>query len=195
MSDYEQRLAALTPEQRKLLEQRLKQKGLNGERIAQTHLPVEDARPGNVPHSQAARVDTITIQQKSAHPPKPLQFSLIFFSDDGSKRTSNKYRAVLEAARFADQHGFTAVWIPERHLHPFGGLYPSPAVLGAALAQITQNVQIRAGSLVLPLHHPLQAVEEWAVVDNLSGGRVGLSFASGWVINDFIMARRPFEER
>ena len=34
------------------------------------------------------------------------------------------------------------------------------------------NVGIRAGSVVLPLHSPIRVAEEWAVVDNLSRGRV-----------------------
>ena len=32
----------------------------------------------------------------------------------------------------------------------------------------------------MPLHHPIRVAEEWAVVDNLSEGRVDLSFAIGW---------------
>ncbi|MFZ9748132.1 MAG: MupA/Atu3671 family FMN-dependent luciferase-like monooxygenase, partial [Opitutaceae bacterium] len=46
----------------------------------------------------------------------------------------------------------------------------------------------RAGSVVLPLADPLRVVEEWAVVDNLSGGRVDVAFASGWNPNDFVLA-------
>ena len=41
------------------------------------------------------------------------------------------------------------MWTPERHFHAFGGLYPNPAVTTAALATITSNVQLRAGSVVL----------------------------------------------
>jgi natural product biosynthesis luciferase-like monooxygenase protein len=37
----------------------------------------------------------------------------------------------------------------------------------------------------MPLHQSLRVAEEWSVVDNLSGGRVGLSFTSGWIPNDF----------
>ena len=82
--------------------------------------------------------------------------------------------------KFADEHGFHAIWLPERHFNQFGGLFPNPSVIGAALAMVTRNIQIRSGSIVAPLHHPVRIAEEWAVVDQLSGGRVGLSFASGW---------------
>jgi natural product biosynthesis luciferase-like monooxygenase protein len=124
-----------------------------------------------------------------------MQFGLYFFSDDGTNTDSDKYRLLLESARFADEHGFAAVWTPERHFQDFGGLYPNPVVLSAALAVITKRIQIRAGSIALPLHHPMRAAEEWAVVDNLSKGRVAVSIASGWHPNDFIFAPENYERR
>jgi phthiocerol/phenolphthiocerol synthesis type-I polyketide synthase E len=124
-----------------------------------------------------------------------ISFSLYFFSDDGSKNSDDKYRLVLESAKFADRHGFTAVWTPERHFQDFGGLYPNPSVLSAALAVLTERIQIRAGSVALPLHHPVRVAEEWSLVDNLSHGRVAVSFASGWHTNDFIFAPEAYDDR
>lgn len=124
-----------------------------------------------------------------------MDFSLFYFADD-SDTDGDRYRLLLDGARFADRHGFTAVWTPERHFHPFGGLYPNPSVTGAALATITEHVQLRAGSLVAPLHSPLRIAEEWSVVDNLSGGgRVGLSFASGWHATDYALRPENYEHR
>jgi len=128
-------------------------------------------------------------------PTRPLEFSLFFFSSSGADDRPDKYRLLLEAARFADSHGFAAVWTPERHFDGFGGIFPNPAVTGAALAAITKNVSIRAGSVVLPLHHPIRVAEEWSVVDNLSNGRVGLSFASGWHAADFVLAPDRYLDR
>jgi natural product biosynthesis luciferase-like monooxygenase protein len=124
-----------------------------------------------------------------------LQFSLFFFSDDGTKADENKYSLLLESAKYADAHGFTAVWTPERHFQGFGGLYPNPSVIGAYLAGVTRRVQIRAGSVALPLHHPIRVAEEWALVDNLSNGRVGVSFASGWHPADFILSPSTYLNR
>jgi natural product biosynthesis luciferase-like monooxygenase protein len=122
------------------------------------------------------------------HPNQPIGFSLFYFSGDAAEGTgADKYRLLLDGARFADTHGFEAVWTPERHFHAFGGLYPQPAVTGAAVAAITEHVAIRAGSVVLPLHHPIRVAEEWSIVDNLSNGRVAISVASGWQPNDFVL--------
>ena len=118
--------------------------------------------------------------------PRTVTFSLFYFAA-GEEAASDGYRLLLESARFADRNGFEAVWTPERHFHAFGGAYPNPSVTGAALAAITTNVGIRAGSVVLPLHSPIRVAEEWAVVDNISRGRVAISFAAGWQPNDFVL--------
>jgi natural product biosynthesis luciferase-like monooxygenase protein len=124
-----------------------------------------------------------------------LDFSLFFFSSDGSTNKPDKYNLLLDCARFADAAGFRAIWTPERHFQEFGGLYPNPSVLAAALAMITKRIQIRAGSVVLPLHNPVRVAEEWSLVDNLSGGRVAISFASGWHELDFTLMPGTYARR
>ncbi|NTX08406.1 MupA/Atu3671 family FMN-dependent luciferase-like monooxygenase [Myxococcus sp. CA040A] len=131
----------------------------------------------------------------SAAKRKSMELSLFYFADDAEASSGDRYRLLLEGAKFADRHGFAAVWTPERHFHAFGGLYPSPSVAGAAIAAVTERVAIRAGSVVLPLHHPVRVAEEWALVDNLSRGRVGISVASGWHANDFVFAPERYEKR
>ncbi|MEW2378661.1 natural product biosynthesis luciferase-like monooxygenase protein [Micromonospora sp. M71_S20] len=122
-----------------------------------------------------------------------MKFSLFFFAsgDDAAEQL----RLLLEAARFADSHGFEAVWTPERHFHEFGAPFANPAVTGAAVAAATRSVHVRAGSVVLPLHDPLRVAEEWSMVDQLSGGRAGLAFASGWNPRDFVLAPQRFADR
>ena len=115
-------------------------------------------------------------------------FSLLFFASQPAAFQRGKFDLFRETTQFADRHGFEAVWIPERHFHAFGGIFPNPALAGVVLAETTERIRIRAGSVVMPLHHPIRVAEEWAVVDNLSEGRVDVSFAVGWNPNDF--ARR-----
>lgn len=123
-----------------------------------------------------------------------LGLSLFFFSSHGEDQ-AQRYSLFLDAARIADDSGIEAIWLPERHFDKFGGLFPNPSLLGVALAMSTRNVRIRAGSVVLPLQDPLRVAEEWAVVDNLSGGRVDLGFAQGWNPVDFALAPERYDDR
>jgi len=126
-----------------------------------------------------------------------MDLSVMFFGAEGSGAggAADVYEDVLALAEAADELGYTAVWTPERHFQDFGQAFPAPAVLGAALASRTRRLQIRAGSAVLPLKHPLRTVEEWSVLDNLSRGRVGLSVATGWHSTDFVLAPGAYAER
>ncbi len=119
-------------------------------------------------------------------PGRRMDFSLFYWgNDDGAGR--GKYELLLEGAKFADANGFNAVWTPERHFHAFGGPYPNPSVTGAAVAAVTRNLSVRAGSCVAPLHHTARIAEEWSVIDNLTNGRAGLAIASGWQPDDFVL--------
>ncbi|MDX3227985.1 non-ribosomal peptide synthetase/type I polyketide synthase [Streptomyces sp. ME19-01-6] len=143
------------------------------------------------PESPAAPRPVPAAPTTTASPPG-CDFSLYFFGDYPDDADRDKYALIMEAAEFADRHGFHALWFPERHFNSFGALFPNPSVLAAALAARTSRVRLQAGSVVLPLHHPVRVAEEWSVVDNISGGRAGLCVASGWHATDFALAPQHF---
>ncbi|NTX02055.1 MULTISPECIES: MupA/Atu3671 family FMN-dependent luciferase-like monooxygenase [Myxococcus] len=172
------RLDALSTEKRELFQRRLRE---HHRRLAGT----PEAPPVEEPARLAARVDVT----------RSLQFSLFFFSSSAASDDPRKYELLLRCVELAEAEGLHAIWTPERHFVDFGSLFPNPAVLGAALAARTSRIGIRAGSVAVPLHDPLRVVEEWSVVDNLSGGRVGISLASGWHPDDFVLAPDAFAER
>lgn len=140
-----------------------------------------DARPA--PVAPAAASTTVR-----------LDLSVMFFSADTGDGARSPYGLVLEAAKLADRAGMSAVWLPERHFEAFGGPYPNPAVLAAAVARETHRIRIRAGSVILPLHDPIETAEAWAMVDQLSGGRVDLAFGSGWNPKDFSLRPQSFAD-
>ncbi|MFI2435946.1 amino acid adenylation domain-containing protein [Streptomyces sp. NPDC018693] len=134
-----------------------------------------------------------TQPQQEPEPTTGPDFSLYFFGDYPQDNNSgDKYALIMEASEFADRSGFHALWFPERHFNSFGALFPNPSVLAAALAARTSRIRLHAGSVVLPLHHPVRVAEEWSVVDNISGGRAGLCVASGWHATDFALAPHHF---
>ncbi len=122
-----------------------------------------------------------------------MKFTLFFFSSDSG--ADRPYRLMLESAKYADRHGFGAVWTPERHFGRFGGAFANPAVTTAALSTVTEHIQLRSGSLISPLHDIIRIAEEWSMVDQLSGGRVGLAFGSGWNANDFVFFPQRYAKR
>ncbi|MGV9836489.1 MupA/Atu3671 family FMN-dependent luciferase-like monooxygenase [Nocardia niigatensis] len=118
-----------------------------------------------------------------------LDFGLFFFGSLPQNTDEHRpYELVIEATKLADELGLGFVSTPERHFDSFGGAFPAPAVLGAALAAVTDRLTIRAGSVITPLHDVLRVVEDWSVVHALSGGRAGISLGSGWAVNDFVLA-------
>lgn len=122
-------------------------------------------------------------------------FSLLFFASQSPEYKSGKFELFRETTKLADRLGFEAVWIPERHFHSFGGIFPNPSLAAAYIADQTTQIRLRAGSVVLPLHHPIRVAEEWAVVDNLSNGRVDIAFAVGWNPTDFVLSPQSYASR
>jgi alkanesulfonate monooxygenase SsuD/methylene tetrahydromethanopterin reductase-like flavin-dependent oxidoreductase (luciferase family) len=90
-------------------------------------------------------------------------------------------RADVLAAQacFAEGAGYASFWLPESH---FGGpaAIPEPLMLLAAVAAATRTIRLATTSYLLPLRHPLQAAEQVAVLDQLSGGRVILGVGRGY---------------
>ena len=167
--------------------------------------PGEGARteraPRPAPLASAARSEPVTASgvsapaaRASAPGTRRVDFSMSFFGAYAREYRADKYDLMFAGARFADRQGFSAVWVPERHFHPFGGHSPNPSVAAAALARETRRIELRAGSVVVPLHHPIRIAEEWALVDNLSQGRVGIAAASGWHPDDFVLAPDAYRE-
>ena len=178
MANFSDRIRNLTPEQQEVLRRRMQLRD------------VQNSSPGSF--SSNKRSDALKPTLEAA---AKAEFSLFFFSADVNLREDERYRLLFDSARLADANGFAAVWTPERHFQEFGGLYPNPSVLSAALAMVTHHVQLRAGILVLPLHNAVRVAEDWALVDNLSGGRVGISFATGWHEHDYVIAPENYENR
>ena len=135
--------------------------------------------------------DTLETPTKTqdASDKKAMDFGLFFWniSNEHDQPGPHQYELLLKASEYGDKNGFSSVWTPERHFGDFGGLYPNPAITSAAVAARTENIHIRAGSCVFPLHHPVRVAEDWSMIDNISNGRVGLSAAPGWMPNDFVI--------
>ncbi|TBO59680.1 LLM class flavin-dependent oxidoreductase [Streptomyces kasugaensis] len=82
-----------------------------------------------------------------------------------------RYRAAVEMAAFADDHGLTTVQTEEHHATANGWL-PSPLTFAGAVFGATRRIGVTVSALITPLHDPLRLAEDIAVLDLLSGGRL-----------------------
>ncbi|HEY1353153.1 MAG TPA: LLM class flavin-dependent oxidoreductase [Ktedonobacteraceae bacterium] len=114
-----------------------------------------------------------------------MRFSLFSVLDNyahGSSSCAARYRQSLEQIVAADRHGFAACWIGEHHSALDSRqtlLCPNPAVLLVAAAQRTRRIGLNTAIANLSLRHPLLIAEDYALVDLLSDGRLGLGLGRG----------------
>jgi natural product biosynthesis luciferase-like monooxygenase protein len=146
--------------------------------------------------SGSMALEPLGTEAPAARTEPAVTFSCIFFSDVRKDVTARaRFRFVRELVEFADQSGFEAVCFPERHFSEFGSIYANNAVAAAYFAPLTERIRLRAAAVSAPLHHPAEVVENWAMVDILSGGRVDLGFGSGWNKPDFILSPDAYTDR
>ena len=104
------------------------------------------------------------------------------------------YRETLDQAAYAEELGFSSIWLSEHHFSEEGYLPSLMAMLGA-LAQRTARARLGTAVLLAPLHHPLRLAEDLAVVDQLSGGRLDVGLAPGYKPDEFAVLGVPKGER
>ena len=100
----------------------------------------------------------------------------------------------LDQAAYAEELGFSSIWLSEHHFSEEGYLPSLTAVLGA-LAMRTSRARLGTAVLLAPLHHPLRLAEDLAVVDQLSGGRLDVGLAPGYKPDEFAVLGVPKGER
>ncbi|WP_432839822.1 LLM class flavin-dependent oxidoreductase [Dactylosporangium sp. CA-092794] len=91
--------------------------------------------------------------------------------------TAERYAQALTTAQRAEQLGFDAVAIGERHAGPF--LSSGVTVLLGAIAATTSRVRIQTGVSVLSILDPVRVAEDYATIDQLSRGRMELVIGKG----------------
>src|SRR5215472_3095458 len=94
------------------------------------------------------------------------------------------YARELEMIEAAEELGFDGVWLAEHHFRNYG-ICPNIMTFAAFVAARTRRLRIGSGIVVLPLHSPIRAAEEAAMVDVLSGGRLDYGFGRGYQSVEF----------
>ncbi|APU17232.1 MULTISPECIES: LLM class flavin-dependent oxidoreductase [Actinoalloteichus] len=94
------------------------------------------------------------------------------------------YDQLLDEISYAEELGFANYFVAEHHFHEYG-IVPAPAVLLAAAARQTSRIGLGVAVAVLPFHAPMVLAEDYAMLDQLSGGRLALGVGSGYLPHEY----------
>lgn len=86
---------------------------------------------------------------------------------------------MIEEGIAAERHGYHSVMVPHRHGRT-ETYFPGPTQALTILARETAKVALGTFTYVSTLFHPMLAAEQFAVIDNLSRGRLFVSMARGY---------------
>lgn len=86
---------------------------------------------------------------------------------------------IREQVELAEEVGWESFWFTEHHFLRYGGTIPNPAVMLSAAATRTSRIRLGPCISILPLRHPLQTAEDYAMVDVISGGRLDFGIGLG----------------
>ncbi len=95
------------------------------------------------------------------------------------KKGAEEYASYLDQLTYAEELGFDIVAVNEHHQTAYG-MMPAPNLIASALIQRTKAVKIAILGRALPLTaNPITIAEEFAMLDNLSKGRIITGFVRG----------------
>jgi probable F420-dependent oxidoreductase len=109
--------------------------------------------------------------------------------------------AVRRVAEHAESLGFADVWVSDHLALPQGARYPpssyilDPLVTLTWAAAATRRIGLGTSVLVLPLRPPVLLAKGLASLDLMSGGRLTVGAAAGWLEAEFDALGVPFHER
>lgn len=103
---------------------------------------------------------------------------------ESSKSQTAVFDEAVTLVRLAEDLGFDAAWFAEHHFSNYC-LCPSPLMMAAYCAGKTKRIRVGTGVIVVPLYQPARLIEEIALVDILSGGRLIVGLGSGYQKYEF----------
>ena len=110
-------------------------------------------------------------------------------------------QAITTVAQRAEALGFDSVWVSDHIVVPrsaiarFGEVFFEPFTTLAYVAGKTGRIRLGTSVIILPYRNPLFMAKALATIDVLSGGRLIIGAAVGWLAEEFEALGIPFTER
>lgn len=140
-----------------------------------------------------------------------MQFGVVLPQFGALARPPDVTHHIRTVAQTAERLGYDVLWTADHIIfpqtittpYPYGGRFPYPTtdpILGiiatlSYVAALTARITLGSSVLVLPYRNPVVLAKELASLDVLSGGRLLLGVAAGWLKEEFDMLGVPFHER
>lgn len=97
--------------------------------------------------------------------------------------TAERYAEILAAAKLADEAGLDVFGVGEHHRPDIP--IASPAVVLAAIAATTKRIRLTSAVTILSTLDPVRVFQDFATVDQLSGGRAEIIVGRGAFTESF----------
>ncbi len=95
------------------------------------------------------------------------------------KKGADEYQSYIDQLVYAEKLGFDVIAVNEHHQTAYG-MMPAPNLIAARLIARTSKAKIAIIGRALPLvNNPVNIAEEFAMLDNLSRGRIITGFVRG----------------
>jgi alkanesulfonate monooxygenase SsuD/methylene tetrahydromethanopterin reductase-like flavin-dependent oxidoreductase (luciferase family) len=98
---------------------------------------------------------------------------------DGRKPVREAAAEGIQQVRMAEELGFDIAWFAEHHFSNYS-LVTSPLTATVWAAPQTKKIRLGTAVIVAPLYEPMRLLEDIAVADQLSDGRLVLGFGAGY---------------
>lgn len=107
-----------------------------------------------------------------------MKWGVLTHVDTGTD-AAKSFDDAIRLARTAEDLGYDSFWVAQHRFGAQGGQLPSPLVLLSALARETTTIRLGSASIAVLFEDPRRLLEDAAVVDALSAGRLQLGLGSG----------------
>ena len=107
-----------------------------------------------------------------------MKFGLFDHVEDAGRPLATLFDERLTFVQAADQAGLYCLHVAEHHATPLN-MVPVPGVYLAAVARATTRIRLGPLVYLLPLYSPLRLIEEIAMLDHLSHGRLEVGVGRG----------------
>ncbi|QIX26494.1 LLM class flavin-dependent oxidoreductase [Nocardioides sp. JQ2195] len=107
---------------------------------------------------------------------------------------SQVFRTAIEMARFADAKGVDMISLDEHHASGFGWS-SNPILTGGMMLSNTERIRVGVAAALGPLWDPIRLAEDLAVVDQVSGGRMSVTFGLGYRPVEYAALGRDYHQR